>query len=112
MALRAFTLTLNGSAQQLSSVLTGDTSRGGTKDEAYRTLILQGDPANTHVVYVGDSNLVSSTVFGFAVPIPVATANPTGWLTLSWSHSGPVKLSDFWVTGTTNEKLHILGVPF
>lgn len=123
MALRDWTLTLNGSAQQLSSVLgvddtskanppTAEAVRGGTRDEALRTIILQGDPANTHVVYVGSSSSVSSSLYGVAVPIPIATSNPTALIAMSWSHSGPVKLSDFWVLGTANEKLHILAVPF
>lgn len=112
MALRDYTLTLNGSAQQLSTVLTGDQSRGGSKDEAFRTILLQGDPANTHLIFVGSSSAVSSSLYGVAVPIPIATNNPTSLIEMSWSHSGPIKLSDIWVIGTQNEKLHILAVPF
>lgn len=111
MALRDWTLTLTGSAQQLSSVLS-DTTRGGKVDEALRMVCLQGDPANTAVVYVGSSSAVSSSSYGVAVPIPIATNNPTSVITFSFSHSGPMKLSDFWVVGTNGQKLHILAIPF
>ena len=108
MALRDFSLTLNGAVQQLSSVL-ATTERGGAQDEAYSQLILQADPANTAAVYVGASSAMSSSVYGFALDPTQASAPP---LVLGGFHRGPIKLSEIWVIGTNNEKLHILGVPF
>lgn len=110
MALRDWTLTLSGAAQQLSSLLTVP-QRGGVNDEALRTILLQADGANANAIFVGSSSAVSSTAYGVQIVIPTSNV-PAAPIEMSWSHSGPVKLSDFWVIGTAGQKLHILAVPF
>ena len=109
MAARDYTLTLTGVAQCLKSVL-ANTERGGAQDEAYRQIILAADPGNAAAVYVGASSSVSSSLFGFSLDPTQATANDRQ--SIGPFNEGPVKLSDIWVIGTNNEKLHIWGVPF
>lgn len=108
MSVRDFTLTLNGAAQRLSTVL-AVTEPGGSRDEAYRQLMLQADPANAAAVYVGSSNAVSAASHGFSLDPTQATA-PV--LVIGPFETGPVKLSEIWVLGTNTEKLHIFGIPF
>lgn len=104
-----YSLTLNGSAQQLSSVL-AVSQRGGSQDEAFRQIILAADPANTAAVYIGTSSAVTSSVFGFALDPTQATARDRE--SIGPFEAGPVKLSDLWAIGTNNEKLHIFGIPY
>lgn len=107
MSARDYTLTLTGVAQRLSSVLT-NTERGGPQDEAYRIIMLQPDKANTNDVFVGASSSVSSSVYGIRLDA-TDTLPP---VELGHYDTGPIKLSDLWVFGTNNEKLHIFGIPF
>ena len=109
MSARDFTLTLNGSAQRLSTVL-ADTQPGGTRDEAYRQIVLAADPANTAAVFVGASSSVTSSNFGFSLDPTQATAKDRE--SIGPFNDGPIKLSEIWVIGTNNEKLHIFGVPY
>ena len=106
MAIRHYVLTLNGSAQRLSSVLT-NTNPGGPNDEAFRFLTLQSGKANTNDIFVGGST-VSATDYGMRLD-PTDTIPP---IDMGHYDAGPVKLSEIYVIGTNNEKLHIFGVPF
>ena len=107
MGLRHYVLTLSGAAQQLSSVLPV-TQRGGAQDEALRFLTLQPGKANTNDVFVGATSAVSSSVYGMRLD-PTDTQAPTE---LGTHDAGPIKLSDVWVIGTADEKLHVLAIPF
>jgi hypothetical protein len=104
-----FTLTLTGSAQRLSSVLT-DPTVGGRDDVGYRQIILSQVPANGAVIYVGASSGVSSTSHGFSLDPTQATA--VDKVSLGPFDSGPIRLSDLWVIGTNNELLGIFGIPY
>ncbi len=111
MAAVSFVLTLSGVAQRLSDVyLTAGQALGSvdaSKDIPYRTLVLQAPKAGADV-YVGTDALVSSTVFGVRLD-PTAAAQP---IILGGFDMGPMKLSDFWVTGTSTQKMTVLGIPF
>jgi hypothetical protein len=112
MGARDYSLVLNGSAQRLSRVLSNadDSQPSATENLPFRQLVFAADPANTAVVYVGTSSLVSSTVHGFSLDPTQATALDK--IVLGPYESGPLHLSDFWVLGTTNERLHVLGIPY
>jgi hypothetical protein len=108
MAFIAYSLTLNGSAQRLSSVL-ANTQVGGPDDVAIRQLTLQGHHANTARVFIGDDSSVSVTDYGFYCPIPTGSPVP---VILGPFETGPMRLSNFWVIGTNAEVLKIGIVPF
>lgn len=109
MAARDYTLTLTGVAQRLSSVLS-DTTPGGTRDEACRQIIVAQDPTNTHAIYFGSTASVTSSAYGFSLDPTEATAKDRE--IIGPFDTGPVKLSEIWVIGTANDKLHLFVVPF
>jgi hypothetical protein len=109
MAVRDYSLTLNGSAQRLSTVLS-NTQPGGPQDEAFRQIILAQHPGNSNAIYVGANSTISTTAFGFALDPTQATAADRQ--TIGPFETGPVKLSEIWVLGTNAEILHIFGIPF
>lgn len=103
MALAHHVLTLNGSAQALSTI-------SGATTKAIRTVTLQPGAANTGAVYVGGST-VSSTDYGVRLEVPVSTVPPPPMIFAdTQSQYGHFKLSDMYVIGTNNEKLHLLVV--
>ncbi len=108
MAVRDYSLTLNGSAQRLSTVLS-DPTVGGPMDAAFRQLLFSAAPGNTAAVYVGSTSSVSSTVHGFSLDPTQASQLP---VSVGPFETGPVKLSEFYVLGTNAEILHVLGIPF
>lgn len=108
MAARDYSLTLTGVAQRLSSVL-ANTEVGGPNDEGFRQLLFSADPANTAAIYVGSSSSVSSSAHGFSLDPTQASQQPVA---LGPFERGPIKLSEIWVIGTNNEKLHLFGVPY
>lgn len=109
MAFKSVTLALTGAAQRLSDAYGGAAGVANpVTDITYRALYLQGLLANTGNIFVGDSNLVSSTNHGFRVsavdgdpPVRLEPASP----------GSPLHLSDFWVIGTNGETLCIGGIP-
>lgn len=101
MAARDFSLTITAAAQPLSVVLS-DTQRGGKVDESYRQILLSCDTD----CYIGSSSSLTTSLYGYKL-LAAATAP----LVLGAFESGPLKLSDLYVIGTSG-KLHILGVPF
>ena len=112
MAFRQFTLTLNGAAQRLSRVYASgaaDAQPSATDDIPYRQILFAADPANTAVVYIGSASTVLSTAHAFSLDPTQASQFP---VSLGPFEAGPLKLSDFWVLGTNNERLMIGGVPF
>jgi hypothetical protein len=107
MAARHYTMTLSAVAQPLSVVL-AVAQRGGTQDEAYRSLQVQADKANTNDAFLGGPT-VTTADYGIRVD-PADTAGP---ITVCDGFSeGPIKLSDIYAVGTAAEKLHIFGIPF
>lgn len=113
MAFRSYVLVLTGVAQRLSDAYGVSAAfPAGTPNPAtditYRSLYLQGLAANSHDVFVGMDDTVSSSNHGFRVgstdtdqPIRLEPSSP----------GSPLHLSDFWVVGTNGETLCIAGVP-
>lgn len=108
--MKDFTLTLTGSAQRLSAALPNPTP-GGPDDIPFRSLWLQPDGATANAMFVGSSSSVSATNYGVRLPAS-ASGVPSAPSIFEYSGEGPLKLSHFWVLGTSGEKLHILGIPF
>lgn len=110
MAFKHFALTLNGGVQRLSDVYGKGANVVDQADNVpYRQLTFQSDPANAAAVFVGSTNAVSSANHGFSVDPTQASQLP---IVLGPFDTGPLKLSDFFVIGTNNERLMIGGVPF
>jgi hypothetical protein len=108
MAFRTYDITLTGVAQRVITVL--GITEGGPDDLGFCQVIFAADPANAAVCYVGDDNGISATSHGFALDPTQATAKDRE--SLGPFDAGRLKLSNFWVLGTNNERLHIAGVPF
>lgn len=101
MAARDFSLTITAAAQPLSAALS-DTQRGGKVDESYRQIQLSCETD----CYIGGSSSLTTSAYGYKL-----LAAATQPLTIGPFESGPVKLSDLYVIGTSG-KLHIFGIPF
>lgn len=111
MALKHFVLNLSGAAQRLSQVYAsgaGNAQPSAAEDIPYRQVFIQAFDANSNDVYVGSSNAVSASNYGFHLD----AANNIPPVVLGPFETGPIKLSDIWVIGTLNEDISILGVPF
>lgn len=110
---RHYTLTLTGTAQRLSRVLpsgAADVEPSAVENIPFRQLIFAADPANSAVVYIGGENAtVSATSHGFSLDPTQASQGP---VSVGPFETGPLKLSQFYVLGTNNERLMVLGVPF
>jgi hypothetical protein len=105
---QGFALTLTGLAQRLSDVYgDGVGVVNATHDIPYRTLVLQGAKGGADV-FVGGSSTVSSTAYGVRLD-PTASTTP---LVLGGYDTGPMKLSDFWVIGTSSQLMSVLGIPY
>lgn len=107
------TLTLSGAAQRLSQVYPSGANNAqpsAQEDLPYRQVILQADPANGAVVYLGGDSTVSATSHGASLDPTQATAQDR--VSLGPFDTGPVKLSDLWVLGTASQRLMVLAVPF
>jgi hypothetical protein len=103
MAVAHYTLTLNASAQALSTV-------SGATEASVRTVSLQPGAANTGVLYIGGAG-VSAANYGIRVPAPVSSEPPAPViLGDTQSPYGHFKLSDVYVLGTNAEKVHLLVV--
>ena len=103
--MKDFTLTLNGSAQALSSVL----PNAARDDIPFQSLHLQPDGANANPVYLGTSSSVSSSSHGVRLPA-AATGVPPAPYIFEAVGQGQLRLSALYVLGTNAEKLHILGI--
>lgn len=107
MAFKSYTLTLTGVAQHLSDAFGDGVGQvNPVNDVPFRSIVLQAQKAGNDV-FVGTSSAVSSTVFAFRLD-PTAALLP---FVLGGYDQGPLKLSDFWVTGTNGQILTIGGVP-
>jgi len=106
--IRYYTLTLNGSIQRLSSVLTNQ-AVGGPEDVGFQEIELQAAPANANVVYGGGS-AVSSTAAGFALDPTQVPPTAADRKKFGPYHGSSVRLSSIYVLGTNNELLFITAV--
>lgn len=111
------TITLTGNAQNVAdsfaapaatAVSVPSTDRA-LKDAACRTISLQQDAGNTHIVAVGADNTVTTSAYGLGLPIPVGAALPAPIILGAYDQGG-IRLSDLWIIGTANEKVHVLAV--
>ena len=113
MAAAHYALTLDGTAQRLSQVLASGTANAQplpSQDIPFKQLILQADPANANVVYIGASSGVSATSHGCSLDPTQATAQDR--VTFGpFTSSVACKLSDLWVLGTNAQRLMVLGIP-
>lgn len=98
--IRHHTLTMTGSAQQLSAAI------ADALPLPIRTISLQPYAANAAVAYVGGPG-VSSTSYGVRLEIPVTSIPPAPFV-LGEFQTGWVKLEDLYVNGANGEKLSIL----
>lgn len=102
MPFNAYSLTLTGGIQRLSSVLT-NTTPGGEWDFPCLQILLSADPANAAAAYIGGS-AVSSTAHAFSLDPTQATQQP---VSIGPFQAGAVKLSELYVIGAANERLMI-----
>lgn len=103
MGLRSYQLTTTAARQRLSDAF-GDGAGvvNAVKDLPFRQLLLQAAIAD---VFVGDVT-VTTTNYGTLVPL---TGSPV--ISIGPFTTGPVKLSDLYVIGTTGV-IHVTGIPF
>lgn len=101
--MKHYTVTLAAAAQSVATAL-GLTA---STDIPFRTLTFQAGKANTNDAFVGGSG-VTTTDYGIRLD-PGDTAPP---VVVGAYDTGGLKLSDVYVIGTADEKVHILGVPF
>lgn len=100
--IQCLTLTLNGSAQLLSTLFGSDFE--------VRSLELQPDSANASAVIVGgDANVAT----GVGIRLEAASSGipPAPWKPFDGDEGDFVKLSDFYVKGASGEKLNVFAVP-
>ena len=110
MAFTHYAVTLSGAAQNVATALGLDLN-GEEATLPYRQLIFSADPANGAVVYVGSARAtVSATDHGFSLDPTQATAMDK--VSVGPFPSGAVKLKEFFVLGTADQRLMIAGVPF
>jgi hypothetical protein len=113
MGFISYQLTLNGNVQRLSDALPngGLDARGQldpTFDVPLRAVTFQGLKANTNDIFIGSTNLVSSTVHAFRVD---STDSAPPIIVGSYDGGGS-KPSDFYVKGTNAEVLLFGGVTY
>jgi hypothetical protein len=111
------TITLAGVAQNVADTpfipapaATAQTVTGRALiDAACRTISLQADAANSHIVAVGADSTVTTSAFGLGIPIPTGAALGAPVILGAYDQGG-IRLSDLWIIGTAGEKLHVLAV--
>ena len=106
-----YVLTLNGAAQRLTTAL------GIAEDVAVSAIWFQPNAANNGIIYIGTTSSVSSSSYGVRLEIPVSTIpsapfNPGEFTRLPNRFTSPLRLGDFWVLGTSSDKLHLLVLDF
>jgi hypothetical protein len=70
-----------------------------------RMLSFQAHTANAGAVFIGGNSSVTSSSWGWFIPIP-STSVPAPPLLLD--AEGSVKLTDFWISGTAGDVLHLM----
>lgn len=104
--IRHYVLTLDGTAQRLSSVLAG--GAGAANDLPIRAITLQPLGTNANPIYCGghESGAVTSSSYGWRLEAAAAGVPPAPFILGEFSNA-PMKLSDLQVIGTNTEKLTI-----
>lgn len=102
--IRHYTITLTGSAQQLNQACLGSAS----VDIPVMMLELQPDGANANEIYVGGSDAVSSSSYGTRLEAADTSIPPAPWRATSDGLNAFLTLGDFWVIGTSSQKLHVM----
>jgi len=121
METRTYVLTLNGAAQQLSSVLPDSLVNPGTpgvpasgldtpskKFNSWSMISLQGGAANAGAIFVGSDATVDSTNYGMR--IPAAVAGLPGPPLFFGPFNRAMKFEGIWVFGSSTEKLQIFAI--
>ena len=106
--MRRYVLTLNGTAQQLSSVLAADNQ---LNRRPFRQIAFSARAANSNPIFIGGPDTVSATDYGFRVNTPVMSV-PDAPIIWGAYDSGPIKLEEIFVIGTDAEILHIAAEEF
>lgn len=122
MTPRHYVLTLNGAAQQLSSVLpaadanpatpgvpASGTDRASRLYDSFHWISLQADGANGAAMFFGGDNGVTSSLWGFSLPAG-AGGVPGPPFILGPMLVGKLKLENLWVIGTAAQVLHIFAL--
>lgn len=101
-----YTMTLNGSAQNVGAYLATNSLLTAAADGPYQQIDIYADDNNsTRIVYVGGSAAVSSTDYGVALDTEESfRIGPLGL-------SPGVRFRDLWVIGTNNDKVHFFAIP-
>lgn len=101
------TVTLQITAKSLAALL--NITPGGADDIPLQSLSLQADGGNAGATFVGGPT-VSTTDYG--IRIPAAAAGVPAAPEKFQFYGRPVKLSEVYVVGSANEKLHVCGFPW
>lgn len=104
MPFKQFVHTLNGSAQQLSTVFSAADKQATNKGPSIISLTLQPNSSNADKVWVG-SSAVSTQAYAFRMEAAAAGIPPAPFvLELG---QGQVSLDDLYVIGANGEKVHV-----
>lgn len=106
--LRHYTLTLSGSAQRLSSLVAAVDSQF---DDQLGVCWLQPDGGNGNPIYVGGSDAITSSSYGFRLEAAASTIPPAPFSFGELEPGRNLKLSELYVLGTSDEKLHVAVIP-
>lgn len=112
MASRHYVITLeNGVPKQLSAAVLG------AEDKKRATIWMQPRAANAAPVYLGTNDDLSSTDYGVRLEAPVDSVppppfNPGEFAGSPEAFRSPLKMSDFWVLGSTGDYLHLLVIDY
>jgi hypothetical protein len=103
--IRQYQLTLNASAQRLSTVIAAGGGAGDAIDgnPLCEWIDLQADDGNSNPIFVGADSGVSAANHGVRIPTPASGVPSPPYRT-----EGPKRLGDVWVIGTNNEKLNVI----
>lgn len=102
--MKDYTLTLDGNVQRLSAVLADQ-----NLDLPFQALHLQPDAGNANPIYLGSTTTLNASSHGVRLPAASGGVPPAPYI-FEFSGEGRLRLSQFTVTGTSGEKLHIFGV--
>lgn len=88
----------------------------GETDHQMAAIWMQPRGDNAAVIYIGSTATMTSTDYGVRLEIPAAGVPPAPFNTGDFSfgagygNRAPIKLSDLYALGTTNDELHILAI--
>lgn len=105
---RHYTLTLDGTVQRLSAVLS---NLEPNVNPYLRLLWLQPGGGNAGPIYVGSNADLTTSDYGFRLEAATGGVPPAPWSIGELVNVSAVRLSDLYVKGTNTEKLQIFCVP-